>query len=240
MIKSFVKKIGFAWIGVIGIGAVAAIAQMFSGLPIVGGASYCMTTVNNVCTQTIPAGPTSVTGAETIPLDTNLTSGQSPQTAKITTLTLANYARGTGLLYSTGVPVAGAAGTAEQVLATYSVPANTLISGRVVRVRASFSAAANGNNKTFKCYFGASVITSGVLTTNAKNGSCEVLAYYTSSAATQEVFGNMLVDTTPITGYVAAGTDNAAAAIVAKFSGTGGTSGADITVNAFSVELLGQ
>lgn len=222
-----------------------AVAQQWLPYPVVGGASFCSSTVNATCVNTVPAGPSSITGIETIPADTNLLGANNiasvaPQTVKIPTLTLANYARGTGLLYSTGTPVAGIAGTAEQVLATYSIPASTLISGRAIRIKASFSAAANGNNKTFKCYFGASVVSSGVLTTNAKNGSCEVMVHYTSSAATQEVYGNMLVDTTPITGYVNAGTDNAAAAIVAKFSGTGGTSGADITVNAFSVELLGQ
>lgn len=234
------KKIVYSLLALIACAALPAVAQMWGNLPIVGGSSYCFSTVNGTCVSTIPAGPTVITGNETFPLDTNLTQGQSPQTAKVGTTTLTNYIRGSGLLYSTGVPVAGAAGTAEQTLATYSIPASTLISGRQIRVRASFSAAANGNNKTFKCYFGASVISSGVLTTNAKNGSCEVVAVYTSSAATQEVYGNMLVDTTPITGYVNAGTDNAAAAIVAKFTATGGTSGVDITVNAFSVELLGK
>lgn len=233
------KKFGFIVItSALLIGS--ALAQQWPNVPIIGGSSYCSSTVNSVCVNTVPAGPTSVTGAETVPADTNLSSGQTPQTAKVTSLTLANYARGTGLLYSTGVPVAGIAGTTEQTLATYSIPASTLISGRMIRIKASFSAAANGNNKTFKCYFGASVISSGVLTSNAKNGSCEVNAFYTSSATTQEVYGNMLVDTTPITGYVNAGTDNSAAAIVAKFTAIGGTSGIDITLNAFSVELLGQ
>jgi hypothetical protein len=158
----------------------------------------------------------------------------------IPTSTLANYARGTGLLFTTGTPVAGTTGTSEQTLATYSIPANTLVSGRIIRIRASFSFAANGNNKTVKCYFGASVITSGTLTDNGTNGSCEMYVYYTSSAATQEVYANMIHATTAITTYVNAGTDNAAAAITAKFTGTGGTTGADITMNTFSVELAGQ
>src|SRR5882724_8110614 len=49
-----------------------AMAQTFApDMPIIGGASYCFTTVNGVCTRTIPAGP-AMTGAETVPADTNV------------------------------------------------------------------------------------------------------------------------------------------------------------------------
>ncbi len=49
-----------------------AIAQTFApDFPILGGPSYCFTTVNGVCTRTIPAGP-AMTGAETVPADTNV------------------------------------------------------------------------------------------------------------------------------------------------------------------------
>lgn len=51
--------------------------------PIVGGSSYCASKVNNVCNSTIAAGPTVLTGNETIPADTGLTSGQVPQTVLI-------------------------------------------------------------------------------------------------------------------------------------------------------------
>lgn len=207
--------------------------------PIIGGSSYCGSTVNGACVSTIPAGPTSITGAETVPMDTNLSQGQNPQTAIATTLTLANYARGTGLLSVNGTVTAGVAGTGEQTLMTYSLPASTLVSGRMVRMKASYTTGGNGNNKTFKCYFGASVISSGTLTDNAKNGSCEVNAIWLT-AASQTVYANMIHDTTPITGYVAAGTDSTAAAVVIKITGQGGTSGVDVTANAMTVELLGQ
>lgn len=58
----------------------AAVAGMWNNFPIVGGASYCITTINAVCSQTAPAGPTAVTGNETIPGDTNLSGGRAPQT----------------------------------------------------------------------------------------------------------------------------------------------------------------
>lgn len=227
----------------------ASIAMLVSGIaiagfwntqfPIIGGAAYCGSTVNATCVSTIPAGPTAITGAETVPMDTNLTQGQNPQTAIATTLTLANYARGTGLLSVNGTVTAGIAGTGEQTLMTYSLPANTLVSGRMLKIRGSFTTGANGNNKTFKCYFGASVISSGTLTDNAKNGSCQLDVIWLT-AASQTVYANMIHDTTAITGYVAAGTDSTAAAVTVKLTGQGGTSGVDVTANAWTVELLGQ
>lgn len=144
------------------------------------------------------------------------------------------------LLYTTIATAATLAGTAEQVLATYSLPANTLTAtDRKIRVRASFSAAGNTHNKTFKLYFGASVITSGVLTTNAKNGNAELIITRTG-ANTQIVTGTMSIDTTPITPYVnAASAETDTSAIVIKFSGTDGTDAAgDIVLNDFFVELL--
>lgn len=145
-----------------------------------------------------------------------------------------------GLIYTTTATAATGTGTSEQVLGTYSLPANALDTvGRRVRMRASFSAAANGNNKTFLCYFGASVITSGVLTTNAKNGFCEIHVVKTG-ASTQIVWANMLVDTTWITGYKnTASAETDTAAIVIKMSGTDGTSSAgDIVLNDMAVEYL--
>lgn len=59
-----------------------AIAQQWPSLPQVDGPSYCASTVNAVCVQTVPAGP-ALTGNETIPADTNLSGGGQPQTVKI-------------------------------------------------------------------------------------------------------------------------------------------------------------
>lgn len=61
---------------------------MLQGLPIVGGASYCGSTQNNVCVSTIAAGPAVITGAENIPGDTNLSGGRSPQTVKFSMASL--------------------------------------------------------------------------------------------------------------------------------------------------------
>lgn len=83
------------------VGSVAAYAAgNYSTYPIVGGASFCVSTVgaSNVqagntgqgagaagsngtyCAQTVPAGPPALTGSEVIPMDTGLAGGASPQT----------------------------------------------------------------------------------------------------------------------------------------------------------------
>lgn len=145
-----------------------------------------------------------------------------------------------GALYSTIATAATAAGTAEQVLGTYSLPASALDqTGRRLRIRAAFHCATNGNNKTMKLYFGASVISTGVLTTSNKNGFL-TLDVVKSGASTQIVWGTGLVDVTPITSYVnASGTDTDTAAIVIKFSGTDGTDSAgDIVLDDFAVEYM--
>lgn len=63
-----------------------ALAQgqgILGNFPVVGGSSYCVSTVNGVCQQTIPAGPTSLTGNETFVANTNLSQGRSPQTVLV-------------------------------------------------------------------------------------------------------------------------------------------------------------
>ena len=142
-------------------------------------------------------------------------------------------------LYTTTATSATGAGTTEQTLATYSLPANWLAyNGRRLKLQAFFFAAANGNNKTFKCYIGASVISSAVLTTNNKNGYCEMDMVRTG-VDTQIVTGKMLVDTTEITPYYNAATEDDGAAIVVKFTGTDGTDSAgDIVLRDFIVTAV--
>ena len=156
------------------------------------------------------------------------------------TSTQAAYTRSTGLLYTTLTSVPSTATSAEQTLASYSLPGGTLNTGTKLRIKVSFSAAANADTKAFKCYFGASVITSGTLTTNNKNGSCEMTV--TKIAASQQIaWANMLVDTTNITGYVnLAGSDTDTSAIVIKFTGTSQATAGDIVMNDFAVERLGN
>lgn len=85
------KKIGIVIIAALLAGTASLVAQNWPNLPIVGGASYCASSVNNVCVSTIPAGP-ALTGSETIPADTNIAGSGQPQTVKIGVATLGSGA----------------------------------------------------------------------------------------------------------------------------------------------------
>ena len=178
---------------------------------------------------------TSLTGSEYIQ-NWNATVSQLFSSA-----TMAGYSRATGLLYTTLTTVSDTATTAEQTLASYSLPANTLNVGTKLEVQAAFSAASDGNNKTFKCYFGSEVISSGTLSTNNKNGFCDMVI--TKIAPNQQiVWANMQVDTTNITVYVATNaTETDSLPIIMKFTGTNGTASAgDIVMDDFAVYRFGQ
>lgn len=60
---------------------------LFSGYPIVGGSSYCNSSVNGSCVSTIPAGPSPL-GTERVPADTGLGQGRNPQTALLPSVAL--------------------------------------------------------------------------------------------------------------------------------------------------------
>src|SRR4051812_3892672 len=106
---------------------IAAYAQTFApNMPIIGGSSYFQSTVNATCVSTVPAGP-AVTGAETIPADTNAASGQQPQAGKMSILTL-----GGGVL-TYNVPVNGDTITLTNVTRQLIVePAGTIAGLTVV------------------------------------------------------------------------------------------------------------
>lgn len=122
-------KIAAIGVAALALSAVAAIADgYFPNFPIVGGASYCAsysgtsTSLGSQnCNVTVPAGPTALTGAETVVADTHLASGQQPQTAAIDVSTL-----GAGpTQYSvplTGTTITVAAGTRHVIIE----PAGTL------------------------------------------------------------------------------------------------------------------
>ncbi len=146
-----------------------------------------------------------------------------------------------GLINAQTAAVATGTGTAEQTLQTYTMPANQLASaGQAVRVRCWGTTGANGNNKTRKLYFGASVITTATEAANAQNWVLELVIMRTG-AATQSVSGTGLAGTAGVTplSYVNQGTDNLAASVVIKCTGTDGTSSAsDITANGMLVEQI--
>lgn len=141
-----------------------------------------------------------------------------------------------GSLSANGTSAAGIAGTSEQVLMTYSLPAAYLKrNGQRLRIRAAYSTGANSNNKTMKLYFGATSISTGTLTDNAKSGFLEMDVIRLGDAS-QTVVARGQADATALAVAVTAGTDDLTAAVVIKLTGTGGTSGVDCIAKMLVVE----
>lgn len=84
MFKS--KRVLIAVASLAALVAVPAVAALWPNLPQIGGAAYCASystgPTGQECTLTVPAGPTSLSGTETVPMDTNFTQGRAPQTVK--------------------------------------------------------------------------------------------------------------------------------------------------------------
>lgn len=113
-------------LGVLALIATPVLAGLWPNFPIVGGAAYCSSTntagvpgTAAVCTTTTQAGPTIVTGLETVPADTNLTQGRQPQTVR---LTLASF-NALPLAYSTG------SSSANNTIVTSAVDGGVIIVG---------------------------------------------------------------------------------------------------------------
>jgi len=163
------------------VGSVAAYAAgNYSIYPIVGGASFCASTVsgaggftaqgntNNVnptgqgqatsgslCAQTVPAGPPALTGTELIPMDTGLAGSAPPQTVVIPSTLLANGYGGTTVFSTTG--------TTALVQASDGI-SNLIYSGAGTATFTSFKLPPNPiTNQTF-CLSDAG---SGILTLSA-------------------------------------------------------------------------
>lgn len=66
------------------VSSVTVTSGFWPNWPLIGGASYSCGQVNGVSNCTVPAGPTVVTGNETIPVNTGLPGGQFPQNALLT------------------------------------------------------------------------------------------------------------------------------------------------------------
>lgn len=87
------RFVGLAAAGLLAISSIAYAAGLFPDYPVVGGASYCagssQSAVGSIigsvtgCPNTVPAGPSIVTGNEQVPADTRLANGVQPQTVLI-------------------------------------------------------------------------------------------------------------------------------------------------------------
>lgn len=145
-------------------------------------------------------------------------------------------------LYANGLVSATSAGTSEETLYTYTLPANSLANvGDSVRIRCGATTAANANNKTFKIYFGASSFSSGTVASNNGAFNFEMIVTRTA-AATQMVWSSGTGGTagiTPILPTYTAGADDLTTALVIKCTGQDGSaSAADISGKFMLVEMI--
>lgn len=131
-----IKRLGLALFAVLA--TTAAFAQTFApNMPVIGGNSYCSSTVNASCVNTVPAGP-AITGNEVVPADVNTTiSNQTPSSGKISLQTLGvglnTYIDGTANATATAQTrriIIAASGTVSAI--TITTPAATgLLEGQL-------------------------------------------------------------------------------------------------------------
>lgn len=117
--------------------------------------------------------------------------------------------------------------TTEDVLYTFSLPANSLtVTGQVIEVSASGTLANNGNNKTVKLYFGSQVYSLGLVTTANVVWTAKLTITRTGSNA-QLILGEGMINATPIARALLTGAETDTAAIVIKVTGQSGTAAAN-------------
>jgi hypothetical protein len=121
--KKYLLSLGF----IAGLGSIAFAAGQFPGYPIVGGAAYCSSVQNGVCVNTVPAGPTAITGNELVPADTQIAGGSPPQTVLLSMASL------NALPYQYTAPLTGASVTIANNIGSLVIdPAGTIAALTVV------------------------------------------------------------------------------------------------------------
>ncbi len=183
------KRIALSMIAVIACAAIPVLAQMWMPFPILGGASFCASTVNASCTLTIPAGP-AMTGLETIPADTNLSPPGGIQTVKVPLAAL-----GAGP-YVFATPVSGDTITLTNVTRNLIIkPAGTLTGMTIVT---PVAAGLIDGQKLGICT--TQIVTALILTagsgTSINNGPTALLVPVATGAASCVDFLYHLADTT--------------------------------------------
>lgn len=182
--------------------------------------------------------PTLATRAANISL---LTGPNDPSQGQITINSLIQSINTgvSGMVNAQYTAAGNGADTSEDTLYTYTLPANTLKNpGQTLHIHCWGATAANGDNKTMKLYFGASVVPTPTAATNNKGWDMWLHVTRTGSTTSQVVIGTGLVDTTSVTPYNNAGTDDMTTALTIKCTGTAGTGNAnDIAGKGMTVEL---
>ena len=132
------------------------------------------------------------------------------------------------------------AGTDEKDLITFSLPANSLnANGKVVRITAWGSVAANGNTKTIKMDFGATTITQiGPAAISGLDWKIEGLVIRTGET-TQDAIATEMLDVTAQDTTITIPTEDETGAVIIKITGENGTAAAnDIVAKGMMIEFL--
>lgn len=143
-----------------------------------------------------------------------------------------------GKVLSSDAQNAGTTGTGEQTVKTFSLPANSLCQGsQGLRIKATFSHAANTHGVTYKLYFGSESISSGSDTTSGDIALLELDVVKTGSK-TQLVTASGVAAGAVLAPAITRATEDDTAAITIKATVTGGTTGADGACESLQVEFL--
>jgi hypothetical protein len=139
-------------------------------------------------------------------------------------------------------------GTSETDMATYTMPGGTLSTGKVLRITAFGTTAANANTKTVRLRFGGTEIGRPMNANAANNASWSVTNSYViaTGAATQNAWVRTSQNTTNALGtnenannlFNSSPTETLSGSIVIKVTGQSNTASNDVLLKGFIVELL--
>lgn len=124
-----------------------------------------------------------------------------------------------GVVSAQVVSTGNSADQTEDILQTFSLPANALsANGKGVRIRAWGTTAANADNKQVKVYFGASTFATGVAAANAKDWHVDLTVFRTG-ASTQTILGQGNFNASAVPPVVSAGANDETTALTIKCTG---------------------
>jgi hypothetical protein len=139
-------------------------------------------------------------------------------------------------------------GTSETDMVVYTMPGGTLSSGKVLRLTAFGTTAANANTKTVRLRFGGTEIGRPVNASALNNGSWSVTNSYViaTGAATQNAWVRTSQNTTNVLGtnenannlFNSSPTETLSGSIVIKVTGQSNTASNDVLLKGFIVEIL--
>jgi hypothetical protein len=145
----------------------------------------------------------------------------------------------TGLLYAMQAPVTATAAATTQTLASYTLPASYLTNvGQTIRIKGTFTTAANANSKTPIITFGTYTLTGTALTGAGAQSARYECTITKTGASTQNAVCEGLSVTTPVAPTQANGTSTDTAGIAITAQCTQGAASADCTAVNFTVESL--